>query len=581
MFSRTLVSALVFVFASGVLIESALAENEGERLLDQAIEAKLTAANLNELSEVISLLDKALEAGLDEENTDLAESLLAAVLLQRAAAVSAAVFQATPGDPRVAAQLPQLVRAALGDLERAIEIDPEKMESQFLLGRLLSIAGQRERGRDALSAALELAVEDIDRAKIFAARGDVQDDPDAQLEDYQAALELMPELPGALRRRGQALLNRGDAEAALADFDKALEIEPGDAETLEARAVALAKLGRFDEAIESLDAAIEVEPRLLSAYVRRAQVNIELGDMEQAVNDLDKALLLAPNHLASLVLRANCLQALEKPDRALADIERALQVQPNFAPALQMQVALLLQAERLQEALDVMLSWHNAEPGNAEVLVQLAITLRQMGRIEDAIESFSAALERNDQLVVALQGRADSYLTVGRQTEAIADYEAALEINPEDPTVLNNLAWVFSTSKNDSLRDGERALELAIAAAELTEYKEAFILSTLAAAHAENGDFEAARKWIAEAQDKSSDELREAIDKEAASYEEEEPFREELTTEDQSQGLSLLPADAGTADDESSPDADDEDDDAEPAGDLRDVRSGPVARGSA
>ena len=61
--------------------------------------------------------------------------------------------------------------------------------------------------------------------------------------------------------------------------------------------------------------------------------------------------------------------------------------------------------------------------------------------------------------------------------------------------MLNNFAWVLATSPDDDVRDGKRAVELATKAGELTERERAHILSTLAAAYAETGDFDAARKW--------------------------------------------------------------------------------------
>ena len=48
---------------------------------------------------------------------------------------------------------------------------------------------------------------------------------------------------------------------------------------------------------------------------------------------------------------------------------------------------------------------------------------------------------------------------------------------------------MLATSPDAKLRNGRRAIELATRACELTKYKAAYILSTLAAAYAETGDF--------------------------------------------------------------------------------------------
>ena len=99
----------------------------------------------------------------------------------------------------------------------------------------------------------------------------------------------------------------------------------------------------------------------------------------------------------------------------------------------------------------------------------------------------------------ALHGRGDAYLNLGRHAEAVADYDKALELQPKDEGLLNNLAWTLATSPDAKLRNGRRAIELATLACEVTGYKLAYILSTLAAAYAETGDFQTAVKWTTKA----------------------------------------------------------------------------------
>jgi Flp pilus assembly protein TadD len=139
----------------------------------------------------------------------------------------------------------------------------------------------------------------------------------------------------------------------------------------------------------------------------------------------------------------------------------------------------------------------------------------------------------------AVRGLGDALLNVGRHAEAIAQYEKALKLEPKDDGVLNNLAWVLCTSPDDKLRNGRRAIELATEACKLTEYKVPHILSTLAAAYAEIGDFDNAVKWVSkglEVADKSKDtekegkqETKDALKKELENYKVKKPTRELLS----------------------------------------------------
>jgi hypothetical protein len=60
----------------------------------------------------------------------------------------------------------------------------------------------------------------------------------------------------------------------------------------------------------------------------------------------------------------------------------------------------------------------------------------------------------------------------------------------------NALAWVLATCPDDSLRNGEEAVKLAEQACEATRFFDFAKLDTLAAAYAEAGRFDEARKWI-------------------------------------------------------------------------------------
>jgi Tfp pilus assembly protein PilF len=81
---------------------------------------------------------------------------------------------------------------------------------------------------------------------------------------------------------------------------------------------------------------------------------------------------------------------------------------------------------------------------------------------------------------------------LGRTRQAQASYRGALRENPDLWQAANNLAWSLATSPRPKLRDGTESLRWAAHAAELTGHANPGVLDTLAAAHAETGDFDAA-----------------------------------------------------------------------------------------
>jgi tetratricopeptide (TPR) repeat protein len=124
----------------------------------------------------------------------------------------------------------------------------------------------------------------------------------------------------------------------------------------------------------------------------------------------------------------------------------------------------------------------------------LGTALRQKGKVDDAIVQYQEALETmpdNESVHVNL---ANAFLRKREMAQAIAQFQTALQIEPADMEVQNNLAWLLATCAQASLRNGDKAVQLARQANELAGGKNPVVLGTLAAALAEAGQFsEAAR----------------------------------------------------------------------------------------
>jgi tetratricopeptide (TPR) repeat protein len=103
-----------------------------------------------------------------------------------------------------------------------------------------------------------------------------------------------------------------------------------------------------------------------------------------------------------------------------------------------------------------------------------------------------------------------------------------VRLDPRYAAATADLARLLATSHDASLRDGKRALELAVHANELTGGKDPSVLEALAAAHAETGDFDRAIEYQKKAlADKTFETEHAARARERLKrYEDRKPWRE-------------------------------------------------------
>lgn len=543
--------------ALGLLItEGAAAQTEGQDDLDKATTLKFKARSMADLERVVELGKSAIEKGLDKDSEVLASKLVTATLFQHGSKFAQAIF-----NPREQAQRPGMLKDfALRDFYTALEYDDSSVEIHMMIARLeaMAINGQRpnreavEKGRKSAFRAVELAADDKSTlSKALVIRSNYQGFED-RFRDLDAAVEADPENVNALRSRGITrtlygadLARQGKEEdaksqmkLAVADLNKLLELNPDDPKMHEAVADLLSQLGKDDESLTHINSAIELNPQSPTPYRMRARLYRFKEEYGKAIADLDRAIDLKPDSYQLYLDRSEVHYDNGDKKSAADDYGRAKEMEPTLVSAILQRIRISSAQGKFKQAIDELQPLIKADDAAAEqserqpqagLRLQLGNLYVLAEKPSKAVDVFSTVLE-NTELAVpfkvqALRGRGDAYLSIGKQRESLDDYESAGELAPENDGILNNLAWVLATSPKDELRDGKRAIELATKACEVTGFEQAHILSTLAAAYAESGDFEKAKEWSAKAVeiDKTGmDQLKQELE----SYEQGKPWRE-------------------------------------------------------
>ncbi|GIW95610.1 MAG: hypothetical protein KatS3mg110_3651 [Pirellulaceae bacterium] len=503
----------------------------GWEKLQQAMKLHLEARSERQLDEALKLAEEALAEGLQPDDAVLAHQLAASCLLQRAQRTASRL-----GRPRLFGPSWQTLRdRALDDLKKATEHVPDLAEAYRLMAELCLLPdGDRQLGLKATEELLRLADEPAARAEVYALRARLRDNPEQQLEELRLAVEADPSNVQIRQLYGRLLAENGKVEEAEHIFR---DLARDDPEQL-ANILALVELllrqdDKLDDALEWANRAVELDKESPAALVARAQVYLAKEDYDAALRDLDEAVKRDGRDVRTLLFRAQVHLLKENPKAALDDIQTVLKIQPGLVLAIRMRAQAYAYQKNYTDAIQDMELLIQHDPNNAEYKLQLAYYCMADDRPRKAIRILTEIIEKDDTNWQALRARGDALLSIGKHAEAIQDYNRALQLKPDDSGLLNNLAWVLATSPEDSLRDGKRALELALKACELTDYKEAHILSTLASAYAELGDFENAIKWSTKAVELGeNDEQKEQLKKELETYRQGKPFREKQETKE-------------------------------------------------
>lgn len=534
---QTWLALACLLFMVVVNVGSVRAANEGQTDLDSATEAKLEAETLADLEKVITLCESALKKGLDEDNTRFAKKLLSSVLFDHAQRLCDAIFKQTPPDRRW-----QFIRqVAMRDLERAITHAPDLVDAQLLIVKLqLLPGGDVKVAKKAIDAASKLLDDDKPQlAKVMVMRGQLTEDADEQLADYNAALEADPRCAEALQARATIYMNRNESAKAVDDLLKLLEIDANNFAVQGVVAEALASLERFDDALQHVEKVIALNPKSSLGYTLRARIYILQEKLNEAMADLNEALKINPEDVFALLMRARVRTEQEDLEGAKRDVQQAIEIRPDMNQAILLRSMIAAQAKRFGEAIADIKLLLQADPQNKELRLQIGTYYLADNRPRKAIELFTEMLDNDENDHAARRARADALLAVGKHAEAIADYEIVYKAEPNEDHVLNNLAWVLATSTEDSLRNGKRAIEIGTKACELSKYSKPHILSTLAAGYAEAGDWESAIKWSTKAVElnKDKDDVGDQLKQELESYKQHKPWREKQQVEENTKPL--------------------------------------------
>jgi tetratricopeptide (TPR) repeat protein len=144
---------------------------------------------------------------------------------------------------------------------------------------------------------------------------------------------------------------------------------------------------------------------------------------------------------------------------------------------------------KLDEAISLLRTAVDLRPENSPAHENLAKALLQKGQVAGALIHYRKLLELQPDNIEVHNIVGTVLTQQGRVGEGVEEWQKVLAIQPDNGNAMSNLAWVFATSPDQSLRDGPKAVELAEQALRISGGRIPILFRTLAAAYAESGEF--------------------------------------------------------------------------------------------
>ena len=117
------------------------------------------------------------------------------------------------------------------------------------------------------------------------------------------------------------------------------------------------------------------------------------------------------------------------------------------------------------------------------------------GELDIAIGDYNEAIRLDPKDDAAYNNRGTAWYGKGQYDKAISDWNEAIRLVPKWARPYNIRAWLYASCPDGRFRNGRKAVENARKACELTDWKHANNIDTLAAAYAEDGSFSEAVRW--------------------------------------------------------------------------------------
>jgi tetratricopeptide (TPR) repeat protein len=216
------------------------------------------------------------------------------------------------------------------------------------------------------------------------------------------------------------------------------------------------------KAMEDFDAAVKLDPLRWKSYHHRGVCFALAGEFERALSDFTKTIELRPEYASAWFNRGEIHYEMGQFAKAIADYDEAIRLQAN----------------------------------DAGFFTSRGHAYSQLRQFDKALADYGRAVELDPHNPQGITNRGDAYRSLGQWERAADDFRHAVSLDNRFGRAFQSVAWLMATCPDAQYRHGQLALRAAQRAVELDGDQDYIYLDTLAAALANNGQFDKAQEVV-------------------------------------------------------------------------------------
>jgi putative PEP-CTERM system TPR-repeat lipoprotein len=249
-------------------------------------------------------------------------------------------------------------------------------------------------------------------------------------------------------------LSQKDYGKALAAARELRQVAPSNTDAIDAMGRVQMASGDASNAVETYRQLVSAAPTVPLAYQRLAQAFVAAGDTQSAKTALRNGMATNPDAPSIIADLVNLLQRTGEADEALNTAKEWQRRHPETSIGDMIVGGVLMQQGKFSDASASFASAQKKNP-SGQTLIALARARVSAGNGDVAVQELQSWIKENPRDVATRDFLATTLISQKKYDLAASESEELLKLQPNNPIVLNNLAWLYS-QRNDA-----RAVEFA------------------------------------------------------------------------------------------------------------------------